>query len=367
MIGVDDWAFKKGSTYGTILVDLQSKQVVDLLPDREAGTLAAWLEDHPESRVVSRDRYGAYALGAQQGAPQAIQVADRFHLLMNIGEATKKMFQVKGKVLREAFNLYNNRAQSKLPQKTERQATATPPQIDEAEPADINPAKHHKFEKVKELHEKGYSMRPITKALKTHRKTVKKYIGMEKLCKRESRRLTNFDSFQGFLLQESNLEKTYKALYDHSLTLGFTGCYPQFCRNMKALLKENKIMPRPSTVKPAPVKTWSARQLSLMLYADQDKLKQQDGEFLKLLYKKCPDIKKTAALVKVFKNLFQSKQEGSLKAWIEEAMQPGSGIKSFAGNLLKDFDAVNNAVITPYSNGQVEGQVNRLKNIKRRM
>ena len=367
VIGVDDWAFKKGSSYGTILVDLQSQQVVDLLPDREAATLAAWLEDHPEIRVVSRDRYGAYALGAQQGAPQAIQVADRFHLLMNIGEATKKMFQAKGKLLREAFNLYNNCAQSKLPQKPKRQVVASPLQIDEAEPAGINPAKQHKFEKVKELHGKGYSIRSIAKALKTHRETVKKYIGMDKLSKRQNRRLTNFDRYRGYLLQEGNLVKTYKALYGDIVAQGFTGSYPHFCRNMKVLLKENKIMSISSAVKPAPVQTWSARQLSLMLYADQDKLNQQESEFLKLLYKKCPDIKQTAALVRGFKNLFHFKQEGSLKAWIEEAIQPGSGIKSFASNLLKDFDAVNNAVITPYSNGQVEGQVNRLKNIKRRM
>lgn len=190
---------------------------------------------------------------------------------------------------------------------------------------------------------------------------------MDKLGKRQNRRLTNFDRYRGYLLQEGNLVKTYKALYRDIVTQGFTGSYPHFCRNMKALLKENKIMSKPATIKPDPVQTWSARQLSLMLYADQDKLNQQDRGFLKLLYKKCPEIKQTGELVRGFKNLFHAKQEGSLNAWIEEAMQPGPGIKSFAGNLLKDFEAVNNAVITPYSNGQVEGQVNKLKNIKRRM
>lgn len=367
IIGVDDWAFKKGNTYGTILVDLQNKQVVDLLPDREAGTLAQWLKGHPEVRVVSRDRYSAYALGAKNGAPQAIQVADRFHLLMNIGEATKRMFQAKGKVLKEVFNLYNSRPQSKLPKEAGQQVEQSPPQIVEAEPANINPAKQHKFEKVKELYGKGYSIRSIAKALKSHRETVKKYIGMEKLSKRKNRRLTNFDSFHGFLLHESNLRKNYKALYHHISSQGFTGRYTQFCKNMKTLLKEHKITSKPSFIKPARVKTWSARQLSLMLYADKDKLSQQDSKFLKLLYKKCPDIKQTGELVERFKDLFQCKQEGSLKTWIEDAMQSDSGIKSFAKNLTKDFDAVNNAVITPYSNGQVEGQVNRLKNIKRRM
>ena len=110
IIGVDDWAFKKGRTYGTVIVDLVQKEVIDLLPDREADTLAEWLKSHPEVTTVSRDRYGPYALGVKMGAPQARQVADRFHLLMNLGEATKRIFQSKGKELKEAFNLYNNPA-----------------------------------------------------------------------------------------------------------------------------------------------------------------------------------------------------------------------------------------------------------------
>ena len=99
---------------------------------------------------MSRDRYGPYASGTKNGAPQAIQVADRFHLLMNLGEATKKMFQAKGKVLKEVFNLYNNPVQSKLPKKIGKQVEQSPPQTIEVEATNVNPDRQHKFEKVKD-------------------------------------------------------------------------------------------------------------------------------------------------------------------------------------------------------------------------
>ena len=77
--GIDDWAWRKGSNYGTIIVVLERRQVADVLADRSAETTAGWLTDHPEVEVVSRDRAGLYAEAPRQGAPQARQVADRFH------------------------------------------------------------------------------------------------------------------------------------------------------------------------------------------------------------------------------------------------------------------------------------------------
>ena len=94
-IGIDDFAFKKRHRYGTIVVDLPSHEVVDLLPDREATTVALWMKEHPHIQVVSRDRSGAYADAVNRGAPQALQVADRFHLLMNVTDALQRVVESK--------------------------------------------------------------------------------------------------------------------------------------------------------------------------------------------------------------------------------------------------------------------------------
>src|SRR5208337_3651081 len=88
--GIDEWAWRKGMTFGTVIVDLERRQVVELLADRSAGTAADWFKKHPEIEVVSRDRAGLYADAARQGAPQARQVADRFHLLKNFRETVER-------------------------------------------------------------------------------------------------------------------------------------------------------------------------------------------------------------------------------------------------------------------------------------
>jgi transposase len=100
VLGVDDFAFRRGRRHGSTLVDLERRRVIDLLPDREAATLSAWLKAHPGVEVVSRDRSPTYAAAVNEGAPGATQVADRFHLLMNVREALEKVMMRQNRLLR---------------------------------------------------------------------------------------------------------------------------------------------------------------------------------------------------------------------------------------------------------------------------
>lgn len=368
IIGIDDWAFKKGRTYGTVIVDLDRKEVIDLLPDREADTLAEWLKKHPEIKTVSRDRYGPYALGVKTGAPNANQVADRFHLLMNLGESTKRIFQAKGKELRAIFTLYNS-PKTQVPVLIETDQPA-PGKLEgtthDISTANISVSRQHKFDKVKALLSEGLSLRRIAKITNLARGTVRNYMDLERLGKRQSRASTNLDAFINFLLQDENRGKTYKELHKAITQMGFNGKYTQFCYNMKEVYSRQPfIRTRPTA--PIMVKTWTPTRLAIMLYMEPRQLKGDDEEFLKLLFDESPQIKQLASLVRTFKNLFVAKEDGMLRNWIEEAIKSECGLRNFARNLLKDYEAVNNAVITKISNGQVEGQVNRIKNIKRRM
>lgn len=366
IIGIDDWAFKKGKTYGTIVVDLVTRKVIDLLADRQSDTLAAWLQKHPEITLVSRDRYSPYATGIRNGAPQAQQVADRFHLLMNLGEATKKVFQSKAQVLRTLFNQFNAEQNTTVP--TKKDDIQRPVQDYTNPPIDINVQKQYRFEKAKELHLAGHSIRSISRTLKISRVTINGYLSQEKLSKRQTAKSTNLDAFRSFLFSESSGSKTYKELYHSILKMGFNGKYSRFCQNMNDIWGLDPSLRIQNIGDASVIKSWSPTKLSLMLYMEQDQLvNKDDSNFLKLLFEECPEIKLVGELVKKFKALFINKQDGMLQAWIDEATMPECAIKGFAKNLIKDFAAINNAVITPFSNGQVEGQVNRLKTIKRKM
>jgi transposase len=182
VVGIDDWAFKKGRRYGTIVVDLERQCPIDLLPDREATTVAQWLHAHPGVQLISRERAGAYADGARQGAPEAVQVADGWHLLKNLIDAFERFLNRHHGLLRRAAQAVT----------AHRSAAAVPPAT--AEPLSPKPLavqaaasrtrRLARYREMRELVQQDLSHRVIARHLRLHRNTVRRFATAEEFPER---------------------------------------------------------------------------------------------------------------------------------------------------------------------------------------
>jgi hypothetical protein len=173
VLGVDEWAWRKGQSYGTLLVDLERHVPVDVLPDASADSFAAWLKAHPSVELITRDRAGVFADGAASGAPNAIQIADRWHILRNLSEALKKVLARHHETLKRAFT----------PQQEQEPAPAVPaPAVishDERIRQSRRDRRLARYQEVRKLHEQGWSFASIARMLGMNKKTVAKFVQAE--------------------------------------------------------------------------------------------------------------------------------------------------------------------------------------------
>lgn len=184
-LGVDDWAFRKGHRHGTILVDLERRCPVDLLPDREAGTLAAWLRVHPGVQAVSRDRTSAYAQGAREGAPGAVQVADLWHLLRNLGDTfARLLLRHQGRFPEAAKQPIRGGAVAM----TETVPPSLPPTCKEQESARRREQRLAHYTRTHELRGRGLAIEAIARQVGVGQRTVNRYLRADTFPERSRRR-----------------------------------------------------------------------------------------------------------------------------------------------------------------------------------
>ncbi|WP_147041172.1 ISL3 family transposase, partial [Skermanella aerolata] len=372
VLGVDDWAWRKGQRYGTILCDLERDRVIDLLPDRKAETLATWLKDHPSVGIVVRDRAGAYADGARQGAPQAIQVADRWHLLRNSGDALRGLLDHHHRDLTEAARIA---AVTVEPAANDNAPGATgdrdvEPPVTKAERRSLN-ARHQREARFKEavrLRAQGMTMRGIAQALGIGRRTVRRWLqaGHAPTWRHADRGRSSLDPFRDYL--EARWAAGYRngtGLWREIRERGFAGQSGIVRQWAARRRRQDPSADLTTPTNPPKAQPPTARKAARLLMSEPDKLDEGDRRFVTALLELAPPVAQAVELTKAFSTMIRNGLADQLDGWISAAET--RGFRGFARSLRQDHDAVHAAMTLSWSTGPVEGQINRLKAIKRSM
>lgn len=375
VLGVDDFAFRRGKTYGTILVDLQLHRPIDLLADREAKTLEEWLVAHPGVEIISRDRAGAYAEGARKGAPGAIQIADRFHILRNLGDALGKVFQRHAPVLKEALAtaIENNDHCSAIPlapSAAEKEVLQAPVFClpSEAEQG-RKTMRQLRYEEVRLLVERGMTISDISRKTGLDRKTVRKYTQTEKLPDRTARpkRGSRLDPFREYL-QERVAMGCHNAarLFREIEKLGYKG-KATLVRDYVAEL-EKQINPGQEERERRKRHAFSANRLSWLVLRRDEKLSEEEHQDLEVLQSAHTEVAHAITLAQTFARMVRERLPDALDPWLQEASESElPELCRFAAGIQRDKAAVLAALSLAWSNGPVEAQVQKLKLVKRQM
>jgi transposase len=351
VLGADDVATRKGQHYATVLVNMETHQVIDLLPGRDGDVLAGWLKDHPGTAVICRDRAGGYADGAARGAPGAIQVADRWHLWHNLcGHAEKTAARHRG-CLRE-------------PGPEEPQAAAGPGQR-LAGPALARDVRE-RYEQVRALHAQGHGIAAIARHATLPRETVRAYVNAgspdELLSVITGGRPSPLDPYKPHLgkrWEEGSRDAT--ALLTEIRALGYRGSYRVLSAYLRPFRKAGTLPP----AAPVPPK---ARDIARWILTSPENLDDQDKHELARARGKCPHLDALARHVAGFAKMLTGLHGDRLDTWlaaVENDDQPD--LHSFTRGIRRDYDAVRNGLTLPWSSGAVEGSNCKTKHIKRLM
>ncbi|HEY0934490.1 MAG TPA: ISL3 family transposase [Trebonia sp.] len=359
VLGVDDFAIRRGQHYGTLLIDTETGAPLDLIEGRDAKPLAEWLAAHPGVEVICRDRAGSYAEGARTGAPDAVQVADRFHLWQNLAKAVEKCAAAHRSCLA---------GPPPPPPLAQEQGPALPKPQDTGPP---DPAgkyaertrRHHEL--VHGLRAEGRGLREVARHLGWGLHTVQRFdraATWQELAdgRWKGPRPSKLDPFKPYLGQHADGARgSIRRLFLEIKALGYDGSYPVVrdypARNAPA---REPLPPAPPTVRD--VTNWLCRR--------PDALTEDEKPRLKAILDRCPELRAASALVRGFAAMITELTGQDLPQWMAAARDAAlPGISSFAKGLEQDLDAVTNGLTMHWSSGPVEGRVNHIKMIKRQM
>ncbi len=353
MLGVDDFAFRRGHRYGTVLVNLATRQPIDLLDGRDGEALAAWLRTHPEVEVICRDRAGGYGEGAHQAAPQATQVADRFHLWQNLGQAVEK-----------TVNTHRAQLAASAPELPP--SVQAPPVLQPLPEKKIVTRMRHHYAAVQQLWAQGLSKAAIGRKLDLHPATVRKFVqarSVDDLIATTEQRAHLVDDYTDYLHRRWNEgERNATQLFREIVELGYPGGELAVQRYLRRYRDGRGQIPQPGPKPP------SVREVTSWIMTHPATLTDAAATTLHQIRHRDPDLDRLTTHVRAFATMMTGRHGDRLDAWItsveHDTLAP---LASFARNLRRDHDAVRNGLSLPYNSGQVEGTINRLKMLKRQM
>jgi transposase len=360
VLGIDEWAWKKGHRYGTILCDLEAGRVVDLLPTRDAAAVAEWLRCHPTVKVVSRDRAGAFADAIAKGAPSASQVTDRWHLLNNLLETlVASLERHRGAIreVRESFRGEN--VQPAIFQALEHTRTTALRRKEEN-----RGRRFELYQRMRELIDSGQSQTQAAATLGLGLRTVQRWIACGVFRERKHRTFpSQVDAFGWYLDKRvGDGCRSATVLWQEISRQGYQGkqgsVWEWLQRHFQGLRNKR---PRGAGL---PAKKRSPLCLERVAWM-MLKTTSRKSPFLRALYRASAELKSMARAAKSFFEMIRERNKSLWPGWLQTALN--SPLASFAKRLQRDDKAVAEALRLPWSNGMVEGQIHRLKLIKRQM
>lgn len=368
VVGVDDFALRKGQTYGTVVVDLERHRPVAILSGRTAEGLAAWLRNHPTIEVVTRDRSTEFARAINLSLPKATQVLDRWHLLKNLSDVVERFLGRHQRLLREVTVGPRSRSQA-----------------GEAVRSEIDARRETLLRNVRDLRHAGHSTRDIARRLGISRYLAKRYVVADAVPARRgyTRTRSILDPYLDYLERRwdegcqvsEQLLREIKAqgfpgtrrMLDLWIRPRRQGLLTPTPEEQQAILQHQRFPLVAATEKALPLSI-SPQELMELIWKEPELRREAEQECLDLLVVKLPVITEIHALVRDFITLFREKCSENLNAWFVRARNCDvPEIQLFSKGLAREQPAVEAAICLPWSNGPVEGIINKIKLIKRQM
>ncbi len=363
VLGIDDFAFRRGRDYGTVLIDMETGQVIGVLPDRETGTVKKWLEDHPGAAVICRDRGTGYGAACRQGAPDAVQVADRWHLLHNLSDRVRQA---------TAAVLAGHQHEDHREQQGEQGEAPPPPRRESRESRESARAGEVRrlHAEIRRLLNAGHSAAAVARELGLCVPTVRRYAAATAAEILPARQPSAVDPYKDHLIRRWNEgARDARALAAEITRLGYQGSDQQVRRYLRPLRH------LPGSAPPPPPPLPAARDIARWIMTSPANLTPEDTAALAAVTARIPRLALITGLARSFADISAgltatiiSPATGTetLDTWLHAAETAGiPALASFAAGIRQDYDAVRNGLSLPWNSGKVEGTVSKIKKIKR--